>query len=125
MAITIWPSSTALRPIWALVLGSLTTRRGQTGNISFAGNPALVNVIGGDSRWSLAWSLMAGVAIQITGRTTLDLGYRSSDMGKAESAVFDNLGFTNPRVRIDDLAPTSSRSGCGSPSAAAIPAAQP
>jgi opacity protein-like surface antigen len=76
----------------------------KTGGVSFTGNPALVNVIEGDSRWSLAWSLMAGVGIQLTERTTLDIGYRYLDMGKAESGIIDNLGITNPKVRIDDLA---------------------
>ena len=76
----------------------------KVGSVSFTGNPALVNVIEGDSRWSLAWSLMAGMGIQITERTTLDLGYRYIDMGKAQSGTIDNQGFLNPRVRIDDLA---------------------
>ena len=76
----------------------------KTGGVSFTANPALTNVIEGDSRWSLAWSLMAGVGIQLSERTTLDIGYRYIDMGRAESGTLDNLGFTNPRVRIDDLA---------------------
>jgi opacity protein-like surface antigen len=76
----------------------------KTGSVSFTGNPALVNVIEGDSRWSLAWSLMAGVGVQLTERTTLDIGYRYMDMGKAESGTIDNLGFANPKVRIDDIA---------------------
>jgi opacity protein-like surface antigen len=76
----------------------------KTGGVSFTGNPALTNVIEGDNRWSLAWSLMAGVGIQLTERTTLDIGYRYLDMGKAESGTLDNLGFQNPKVRIDDLA---------------------
>jgi opacity protein-like surface antigen len=76
----------------------------KTGGVFFTGNPALVNVIEGESRWSLAWSLMAGLGIHISERTTLDLGYRYLDMGKAESGVIDSLGFANPRVRIDELA---------------------
>ena len=76
----------------------------KTGGVSFTGNPALDNVIEGDNRWSLAWSLMAGVGVQLTERTTLDIGYRYLDMGKAESGIIDNLGFVNPKVRIDDLA---------------------
>jgi opacity protein-like surface antigen len=95
----------------------------KTGGVSFTGNPALVNVIEGDGRWSLAWSLMAGIGIQISERTTLDLGYRYLDMGKAASGAIDSLGITNPRVRIDDLPPTSSRWACALPSAAASPAA--
>ena len=71
--------------------------------VYFTGNPALTNRIEGDERWSLAWSLMAGVGVQITERVTLDLGYRYLDMGKAQSGTVDNLGFINPRVRIDDL----------------------
>jgi opacity protein-like surface antigen len=76
----------------------------KTGGVSFTDNAALVNVIEGDSRWSLAWSLMAGVGVQLTERTTLDIGYRYLDMGKAESGIIDNIGFVNPKVRIDDLA---------------------
>ena len=72
-------------------------------DVSFTGN-TLANVISGDSRWSLAWSLMAGVGVQVSDRATLDFGYRYIDMGKAESGTMDNLGFPNPRVRIDDLA---------------------
>lgn len=76
----------------------------KTGGVSFTANPALTNVIEGDNRWSLAWSLMAGVGVQLTERTTLDIGYRYLDMGKAEFGIIDNLGFANPKVRIDDLA---------------------
>jgi opacity protein-like surface antigen len=76
----------------------------QTGGVSFTGNPALINVIEGADRWSMAWSLMAGVGYQISDRVTLDFGYRYFDMGKAESGIIDTAGFTNPRVRIDDLA---------------------
>jgi opacity protein-like surface antigen len=76
----------------------------KTGSVSFTGNPALVNVIEGDNRWSLAWSLMAGVGVQLTERTTLDIGYRYLDMGKAESGIIDSIGAVNPKVRIDDIA---------------------
>ena len=72
--------------------------------VYFTGNPFLTNRIFGDERWSLAWSLMAGVGYQITDRITLDVGYRYLDMGKAESGTIDNAGFTNPKVRIDELA---------------------
>jgi opacity protein-like surface antigen len=71
-------------------------------DVSFTGN-TLANVISGDSRWSLAWSLMAGVGVQISDRATLDFGYRYIDMGKAESGTIDNTGGTNPKLRIDDL----------------------
>jgi opacity protein-like surface antigen len=72
-------------------------------DVAFTGN-ALANVIGGDNRWSLAWSLMAGVGYQVSDRATLDFGYRYIDMGKAESGIIDNTGATNPKMRIDDLA---------------------
>lgn len=64
---------------------------------------ALNNRLSGDDRWSLAWSLMAGVGWQVTDRVTLDLGYRYLDMGKAESGHIDTAGFWNPKVRLDDL----------------------
>jgi opacity protein-like surface antigen len=75
----------------------------KAGSVSFTGNPALVNVIEGDGRWSLAWSLMAGIGWHLSERTTLDIGYRYLDMGKAETGTVDNLGFTNPSVRINEL----------------------
>jgi opacity protein-like surface antigen len=71
--------------------------------VYFTGNPALVNRIEGDDKWSLAWSLMAGIGWQISERAMLDFGYRYLDMGKATSGRIDTAGFTNPPVRIDDL----------------------
>lgn len=76
----------------------------KTGSVTFTGNPALINSIEGDGRWSLAWSLSAGIGWQLSDRAILDIGYRYLDMGKAESGSVDNLGFVNPTVRIDDLA---------------------
>ena len=75
----------------------------RTDDVYFTGNPALINRIEGDDRWSLAWSLMAGVGWQVTERVTLDFGYRYLDMGKAESGHIDTAGFWNPKVRLDDL----------------------
>ena len=46
---------------------------------------------------------MAGVGWQVTERAVLDLGYRYIDMGKAESGNYDNAGFFNPKVRVDDI----------------------
>ena len=71
--------------------------------VYFTGNPALVNRIEGDDRWSLAWSLMAGIGWQVSDRITLDFGYRYLDMGKVESGHIDTAGFWNPKVRLDDL----------------------
>jgi opacity protein-like surface antigen len=75
----------------------------ETGEVYFTGNPALTNRIEGADRWSLAWSLMAGIGWQVSERAVLDFGYRYIDMGKAESGTIDTAGFTNPKVRIDDL----------------------
>ena len=77
--------------------------RNSTDDVYFTGNPALVNRIQGDDRWGLAWSLMAGVGVQVTDRATLDFGYRYLDMGKAESGNIDSAGFWNPKVRVDDI----------------------
>ena len=96
----------------------------KTGGVSFTGNAALVNVIEGDNRWSLAWSLMAGVGVQLTERTTLDIGYRYLDMGKAEVRHHrQRSASSTPRCASTTSPPTSSRSACASPSAAARPAA--
>lgn len=76
----------------------------EMGEVSFTGNPALINRIEGADKWSLAWSLMAGIGWQVTDRAVLDFGYRYIDMGKAESGTIDTAGFTNPKVRVDDLA---------------------
>jgi opacity protein-like surface antigen len=73
------------------------------GDVSFTGNPYLVNTIEGASRVSLAWSLMAGVGYQISDRAILDIGYRYMDYGKAESGRIDSAGQVNPAVKINDL----------------------
>lgn len=73
------------------------------GDVSFTGNPLLLNTIEGASRLSLAWSLMAGVGYQLNERAILDLGYRYMDYGKAESGRIDNTGAINPAVRISDI----------------------
>lgn len=72
-------------------------------DVSFTGNPNLVNQIRGDRDLAFAWSLMAGVGFQISERTILDVGYRYIDMGKAESQNIDSAGFFNPRVDVDDI----------------------
>ena len=77
--------------------------RNSTDEVFFTNNPALINRIQGEDRWSLAWALMAGVGWQLSERAVLDVGYRYLDMGKAQSGIIDSAGFINPRVRIDDL----------------------
>jgi opacity protein-like surface antigen len=71
--------------------------------VYFTDNPALTNRIEGDSRLSLAWSLMAGIGWQVSDRAILDLGYRYMDYGKAQSGRVDSAGFINPAVRAEDL----------------------
>lgn len=77
--------------------------RNSMDEVYFTGNPALINRIQGEDKWSLAWSLMAGVGWQLTDRAVIDFGYRYLDMGKAESGHYDNAGFWNPKVRVDDI----------------------
>jgi opacity protein-like surface antigen len=62
-----------------------------------------LNTQEGDTKWSLAWSLMAGVGVQLSERVVLDLGYRYIDMGKVNSGTIDSAGFPNPPLRLDDL----------------------
>jgi len=65
----------------------------QDGRRLFTGNPALLNVIDGDSRWSLAWSLMAGVGYQISDRVTSISATATSTWATAESGTIDNAGI--------------------------------
>lgn len=53
---------------------------------------------GGDNT-ALAWSLMAGVAYQLSERAILDIGYRYIDLGSARSGSDPVL----PRLEIDDM----------------------
>ena len=69
----------------------------------FTGNYNLVNRIEGNTDLSFAWALMAGVGIQVSDRAILDVGYRYSDLGSAETGRVDSAGFVNPAVKIDDL----------------------
>ncbi len=74
------------------------------GSVTFTGDPTLSNTLNGADKWSLAWSLMAGVGYQISQRVTLDLGYRYIDMGDVRSSRVDSSGFNgNPPLRVDDL----------------------
>ncbi|MEZ5843579.1 MAG: outer membrane beta-barrel protein [Hyphomicrobiaceae bacterium] len=71
--------------------------------VYFTGNPFLTNTIEGNNDLSFAWSVMAGVAYQISPRAVIDFGYRYIDMGKATSGRIDSAGYANPRVNIDDI----------------------
>lgn len=53
---------------------------------------------GGDNA-AFAWSLMAGLAYQLTERAILDIGYRYIDLGSARSDRDPVL----PRIELDDL----------------------
>ncbi len=72
--------------------------------VYFTDNPNLINRIEGDKELSFAWSLMAGVAYQVSDRAVLDFGYRYIDMGSASSGRVDSAGFVNPEVDLDNLA---------------------
>lgn len=72
-------------------------------DVSFTGNPALINRIEGDEDLSFAWSLMAGVGYQLSPRTTLDIGYRYLNLGDIESEHIDSARHYNPKVKFDDL----------------------
>lgn len=95
----------------------------------FTDNPFLLNRIQGDSRISLAWSLMAGVGYQVTDRAVLDFGYRYMNYGKANSGQVDNAGFINPRVYLDDISAHEFKVGLryhfGGNDCCAAPAYQP
>ncbi|MCH9807199.1 MAG: outer membrane beta-barrel protein [Alphaproteobacteria bacterium] len=72
--------------------------------VYFTENPFLTNRIEGDKHLSFAWSLMAGVAYQVSDRAILDFGYRYIDMGSASSGRVDSAGFVNPKVELDNIA---------------------
>jgi opacity protein-like surface antigen len=74
--------------------------RNRMDDVSFT---ALGNTLNSEDKWSLAWSLMAGVSYQLSERVIIDLGYRYIDLGKAESSRIDSAGFVNPSFRVDDL----------------------
>lgn len=57
----------------------------------------------GEDKLAFAWSLMAGVAFQLTDRAIIDVGYRYIDMGSARSAHGDAALAWNPRLELDDM----------------------
>lgn len=75
----------------------------RTDEAYFTENPYLLNRIQGGSRLALAWSLMAGVGVQVSDRAIIDIGYRFTDLGKAETGRVDSAGFLNPAVKFDEL----------------------
>ncbi|MBS0242663.1 MAG: porin family protein [Proteobacteria bacterium] len=65
----------------------------------------------GQTKASLAWSLMAGVGYQLSDRAILDVGYRYIDLGKAQSDAQDTLMFKNPILALNDLSAHEVRVG--------------
>jgi opacity protein-like surface antigen len=53
---------------------------------------------------TLAWSVMAGVAYQVSDRAILDFGYRYIDLGRAASGRADPNSFTPSKLSVDDMA---------------------
>ncbi len=72
--------------------------------VHFTASPALTNTLGGNRDLAFAWSLMAGLAYQVSQRAVLDLGYRYIDFGSGKSDRVDTAGVANPAVKINDLA---------------------
>jgi opacity protein-like surface antigen len=68
--------------------------------VTLAGSP---NRIQDNDEWSFAWSLMAGVAYQVSDRAILDFGYRYINMGEARSGSIDTAGAVVPQLVMDDL----------------------
>jgi len=73
-------------------MGDLTT------NSPLSPNPQY-----GQTKASLAWSLMAGFGYQLSSRTILDVGYRYINLGSAQSDVADTALQNNPRLVIKDI----------------------
>lgn len=61
----------------------------------------------GDADLAFAWSLMAGISVQVSSNVKLDFGYRYIDMGRAESgteivSIYGALP-EDPYLSVDDL----------------------
>lgn len=61
------------------------------------------------SNWELAWAVMAGMAIHLGPKTSIDLGYRYIDLGKAESG--NDLYYNLVKAKTDDLSAHEIRVG--------------
>lgn len=57
----------------------------------------------GDNDLTLAWSVMAGFAYQVSERAILDLGYRYIDFGRAATSRTDNFSFTPAALSVDSM----------------------
>ncbi len=91
-------------PITPYVGAGVGVAYNRMSEVYFTQNDFLLNRIQGDSRLSLAWSVMAGVGYQVTDRAVLDFGYRFMNYGKAQSGHIDNTGYAyNPRVFVNDM----------------------
>ena len=69
-----------------------------------AGLPAVPWKVPGDNDLTLAWSLMAGAAYQISDRAIVDFGYRYIDLGRANTQRHDNFALGGlSRLSAEDL----------------------
>lgn len=60
--------------------------------------------VSGDNDLTLAWSLMTGLAYQVSDRAILDFGYRYIDFGRASSARNDVFAQGSlSRLSVDDM----------------------
>lgn len=70
-------------------------------NLNFSNSG--VTVVPGGTRSGVAWALMAGVGMPITSTTTLDIGYRYTDLGKLETTRGTNYSGAIGRLRVHEL----------------------
>src|SRR5690606_8344763 len=65
----------------------------------------------GDSKWNLAWALMAGVSYDISSQLALDVNYRYLNLGKAQTESISAGGLGSSPIVYDDLAAHEFRVG--------------
>ena len=102
------PKPGPFAPFVGAGLGVVHTRIGKT-TMTF---PATTTTVPGGNRTGLAWMVTAGLALAVGGRTTLDLAWRYTDLGKVRTdpgpgRVVWRDGSREPRPL--DLAPTEAR----------------
>jgi opacity protein-like surface antigen len=72
-------------PYFGVGIGWAQNKIDEIVNSGFPGLGSAAVFLPGGTWSGMAWSLMAGVAIPLGGRATLDLGYRFIDLGEIES----------------------------------------
>lgn len=73
-----------------------------TSGINFRNPNGATGSYPGDSKWNLAWALMAGASYDVTQNWAIDGGYRYLNIGDAQSAEFTTGGQTT-RIKYEDL----------------------